>query len=183
MAEAVWETLKRYKIEDRIMAIMADNASNNDTMIDEIVALAREDEKAIELNAQWIRMRCMPHTVHLAALKVCSSIPLPASINVFFFQLLEGVGAISAAEGRKAGSRSGYYQAAVAEPLRSDGEENPETVGDEDEQDSSENIFSSVEKARTTFRPNIPLTSHHSFEKLFARYDQAPSAKGTGSIK
>lgn len=90
MAEAVWETLKRYKIEDRIMAIMADNASNNDTMIDEIVALAREDEKAIELNAQWIRMRCMPHTVHLAALKVCSSIPLPASINVFFFSFWKG---------------------------------------------------------------------------------------------
>jgi len=84
LADAVWETLKRYKIEDWIMAFMADNASNNDTMIDGIVALALEDEKAIQLNAQWIRMRCMPHTVHLAALKVCSSKPISASINVLF---------------------------------------------------------------------------------------------------
>jgi hypothetical protein len=70
MAEAVWETLKRYRIEDRIMAIMTDNASNNDTLVDGIVALALADEKRIRLNAKWIRMRCMPHTVHLAALKV-----------------------------------------------------------------------------------------------------------------
>jgi hypothetical protein len=70
MAEAVWETLKRYRIEDRIMAIMTDNASNNDTLVDGIVALALADEKRIRLNAKWIRMHCMPHTVHLAALKV-----------------------------------------------------------------------------------------------------------------
>ena len=73
-----------------VTAIMADNASNNDTMIDEIVVLAREDKKAIELNAQWICMCCMLHTMHLAALKVCSSRPLPALINVFFFSFWKG---------------------------------------------------------------------------------------------
>ena len=38
----------------------------------------------------------------------------------------------------------------MTEPLRSNGDENPETVdNDEDEQDSSGNIFSNVEKACT----------------------------------
>jgi hypothetical protein len=50
------------------MAFMTDNASNNDTLIDGIVALA--EKKGIRMNAKWIRLRCMPHTVHLAALKV-----------------------------------------------------------------------------------------------------------------
>ena len=54
---------------NQIMAFMTDNASNNDTLIDSIVALAKSEH--IRLNAKWIRLRCMPHTVHLAALKVC----------------------------------------------------------------------------------------------------------------
>jgi hypothetical protein len=53
------------------MAIMMDNASNNDTLIQGIVDLA--ESKGIKLNAQWIRLRCMPHTVHLAVLKVSNS--------------------------------------------------------------------------------------------------------------
>ena len=50
------------------MAFMTDNASNNDTLIEGIVALA--GSKHISLDAKQIRLRCMPHTVHLAALKV-----------------------------------------------------------------------------------------------------------------
>jgi hypothetical protein len=52
----------------QIMAFMTDNASNNDTLIDGIVDLAKQ--QSISLNGDWIRLRCMPHTVHLAALKV-----------------------------------------------------------------------------------------------------------------
>jgi hypothetical protein len=46
---------------------MMDNASNNDMMIDAIVELAK---RHIRYDPQWIRLHCMPHTVHLAALKV-----------------------------------------------------------------------------------------------------------------
>ena len=90
MAEAIWETLKWYKIKDQIIAIMANNISNNNTIIDEIVMLALENERAIQFNAQWIHMCCMPHIVPLAALKVCLNIPLPASINFIFFSFWNG---------------------------------------------------------------------------------------------
>jgi hypothetical protein len=71
---------------------------------------------------------------------------------MFFFQLLEGVGAISGAEGRKAGSRNGCYQSIVTDPLNSDSVENTATLGpyDEDGQDN-DSIFSGVEKACTNF--------------------------------
>ena len=86
MAEATWEMLTRFGIENRvchnllrpravlnvfclqIMAFMTDNATNNDTLIDGIVERAKR--QGISLNGDWIRLRCMPHTVHLAALKV-----------------------------------------------------------------------------------------------------------------
>lgn len=47
---------------------MLDNASNNDTMVDEIERRARS--QGIIFNAKWGRLRCMPHTIHLAAIKV-----------------------------------------------------------------------------------------------------------------
>jgi len=47
---------------------MLDNASNNDTLIDAIVNQAMQ--QGIRMKADWIHLRCMPHTVHLAALKV-----------------------------------------------------------------------------------------------------------------
>lgn len=87
MAQVVWTTLKVYGIEGRvsrsvmfheniinikscfqIFAFMLDNASNNDTMVDGIQARARKE--GIEFNALWGRLWCMPHTIHLAAIKV-----------------------------------------------------------------------------------------------------------------
>ena len=53
----------------QIFAFMLDNASNNDTMVDEIER--RAQAQGIILNAKWGRLRCMPHTIHLAAIKVC----------------------------------------------------------------------------------------------------------------
>jgi hypothetical protein len=50
------------------MAFVTDNASNNNTLIDGIVARAMR--QGISMNGDWIRLHCMPHTVHLAALKV-----------------------------------------------------------------------------------------------------------------
>jgi hypothetical protein len=47
---------------------MLDNASNNDTFVD---GIERRTKKAgVPFNASWARLRCMPHTIHLAAIKV-----------------------------------------------------------------------------------------------------------------
>ena len=51
------------------MAIMMDNASN-DTMMEAIESRCRE--AGIDFSAQKSCMHCMPHTIHLAAVKVCS---------------------------------------------------------------------------------------------------------------
>ncbi|KAI9449463.1 hypothetical protein F5148DRAFT_987548, partial [Russula earlei] len=68
MAEVVWETLELYGLKGRIIAITMDNASNNDTMMTTLEV--RCYAEGIRLSARDSRMRCMPHTIHLAALKV-----------------------------------------------------------------------------------------------------------------
>ena len=50
------------------MAVMMDNASNNDTLMEGLESKCRE--AGIEFSASDSRMRCMPHTIHLAAIKV-----------------------------------------------------------------------------------------------------------------
>jgi hypothetical protein len=147
------------------MAIVSDNAANNNTLIDGIVE--RAAEKSISLNRQWIRLRCMPHTVHLAALKVsCVSCLSQLFISYVITQLLEGVGAITATDRKTATSRAGNYQDAVTEPL--DREHDDATaVGLYDEaeerydfssafntagvQIAGEDILSAVEKVRLLF--------------------------------
>ena len=52
----------------QVMAFMLDNASNNDTLVDGVVL--HVIQHCISMNAKWARLCCMPHTVHLAALKV-----------------------------------------------------------------------------------------------------------------
>jgi 5-keto 4-deoxyuronate isomerase len=53
----------------QIIAIVMDNASNNNTMM---TALARRhEERYLYFSAEDARMRCMPHTIHLAAIKAC----------------------------------------------------------------------------------------------------------------
>jgi hypothetical protein len=46
---------------------MMDNASNNDTLVKGLEQ--RAEAEGITFNAAWARLRCMPHTVCLAALK------------------------------------------------------------------------------------------------------------------
>ena len=52
----------------QIMAIMMDNTSNNDTMMEAIESQCHE--AGIEFSAKKSRMHCMPHTIHLVAIKV-----------------------------------------------------------------------------------------------------------------
>ncbi len=47
---------------------MTDNASNMDTFVDAIVVCAENIH--VNMDAVWAQLRCMPHTIHLAALKV-----------------------------------------------------------------------------------------------------------------
>ena len=62
------------------MAFMIDNASNNNTLVQGIVALAAAQH--IYLDAKQIRLRCMPHTIHLAALKVSDTASYHISLDL-----------------------------------------------------------------------------------------------------
>jgi hypothetical protein len=85
MADAIWGTVEMYGLEGRvcrsvfisfvtpslcpqILAFVMDNASNNDTMVQHFKEKC--EERDIDFDADEARIRCMPHTVHLAALKV-----------------------------------------------------------------------------------------------------------------
>lgn len=109
------------------------------------------------------------------------------NVNVtLYIQLLEGVGAISTAEGKKARSRSGNYQDAILDPLKPSPEVDSDNVGRYDEDGVNDNpntILSAVEKASGIFRLYLPLIFLRSFEGLSVQYDQAHSAKKLGSIK
>ncbi|KAF8976200.1 hypothetical protein BDQ17DRAFT_1267537 [Cyathus striatus] len=68
IADAVWHTLTEYGILHKITTFMLDNATNNDTFIDGISNRCKKE--GVHFNAEWARLRCMPHTIHLAALQV-----------------------------------------------------------------------------------------------------------------
>lgn len=50
------------------MAVNMDNAANNDTMIDHLAV--KFELAGIAFKATAARIRCMPHTAHLSAIKV-----------------------------------------------------------------------------------------------------------------
>jgi len=52
----------------QVMVFMTDNASNNNTLVDGIIAHA--GHQGVSLKGDWICLCCLPHTVHLVALKV-----------------------------------------------------------------------------------------------------------------
>ncbi|KAF9541737.1 hypothetical protein CPC08DRAFT_650474, partial [Agrocybe pediades] len=67
-----------------IMAIVMDNASNNNTLMESLER--RLESQGISFSATDSRMRCMPHTIHLAAVKVRvtrSEWSFTASISIF----------------------------------------------------------------------------------------------------
>ncbi|KAJ7337560.1 hypothetical protein DFH08DRAFT_812883 [Mycena albidolilacea] len=74
----------------RINAFVMDNATNNDTMVEALAQRCRNEN--IPFSSSRFRVRCMPHTVHLAAIK-----------------LLEIIGAASKDDQKKAVSRSASH--------------------------------------------------------------------------
>ncbi|KAF5345060.1 hypothetical protein D9758_010453 [Tetrapyrgos nigripes] len=150
MADAVWKTLELYGLVGKIIAIVMDNATNNDTMMKSLEDRCRR--RKVTFSAKASRLRCMPHTIHLAAIK-----------------LLEGIGAISSKTGRKLETRSSNYQdnfAIHVPPPKStnsksktgeDKEDDEAVEQDEEEEDSldelkKDGIIPSVVKLRKIVR-------------------------------
>lgn len=108
-----------------------DNTFSNDTFIK---AYERKcHEWGIELSAVDTRIRCMPHTAHLAALKVVFSLCKLPSADQFIVQLLEAIGVISKTDRKKASGRSDKsYQETVSTPLSRDNDD--DTTLNEDEE-------------------------------------------------
>ncbi|KAF5360260.1 hypothetical protein D9758_009172 [Tetrapyrgos nigripes] len=75
MAEAVWDTLEKFGITARVIAFMMDNATNNDTLVENFGQMCTEN--GILFSEKDARLHCLPHTIHLAALKViCPSVEI-----------------------------------------------------------------------------------------------------------
>ncbi|KAJ6626015.1 hypothetical protein B0H10DRAFT_1659576, partial [Mycena sp. CBHHK59/15] len=68
MAKEVWNCIEMYDLEEKVHTFVMDNTSNNDTLMENItIKCAMAD---IPFDATDTRIRCMPHTAHLAAIKV-----------------------------------------------------------------------------------------------------------------
>ncbi|KAJ7608081.1 hypothetical protein DFH06DRAFT_1018081, partial [Mycena polygramma] len=95
---------------------------SDDTMMEAIQRKCRE--AGIKFDAKKSRMRCTPHTVHLAALK-----------------LLEAVGALTKDEAKKSETRSrrGAYQETATQPDGVEADRNAEVqVNESDSEDEAE---------------------------------------------
>lgn len=112
---------------------MADNATSNDTLLD---ALAKRcNDNGIPFDARQSRLRCMPHTIHLAACQVRSTGLVNSRADMY--KLLEGIGAIK----KEKKDRRGNYQEDIAVPLTSAALDDAEALDDDgdawdDEQDA-----------------------------------------------
>ncbi|KAJ7508005.1 hypothetical protein B0H11DRAFT_1704578, partial [Mycena galericulata] len=103
MAEEVWSCLEMYGLdEDRIMALGMDNASNNDTLMQHLAI--KFHLKHVPFDPVLARIRCLPHTSHLAAIEVRSK-KCCQYYTLIVSKLLKAIGAIS--EGRVHWSNSG----------------------------------------------------------------------------
>jgi hypothetical protein len=130
-----------------------DNASNNDTLMRAIEKRCADVKPAkVDFSAADSRMRCMPHTVHLAAIKVLSIYYLN-HLKLMFIQLLEGIGALSKADTKKALSRSGNYQDNTVAPMDREHDNEVVQLDDEEEHedqdpssDNSDTIISAIAK-------------------------------------
>ncbi|GLB44045.1 putative protein dimerization activity [Lyophyllum shimeji] len=135
MAKVVWETLELYGLIGRVIAFVMDNATNNDTLVTTIQRWCLD--KGIYFSAVDSRMRCMPHTIHLAAIK-----------------LLEGIGALSKAESKKALSRSGNYQDNTTTPLGREHDDAAVMLDDDEEElpEKGSTVLLAITKLRKIIR-------------------------------
>ncbi|KAG1811293.1 uncharacterized protein BJ212DRAFT_1278277, partial [Suillus subaureus] len=114
-----------------VLAIMANSASNNDTMCEALQELCQNE--GVTFNAHWGRLQCMLHTTHLSALV-----------------LLEGIGAIKASSMTK---NHNAYQDCVTAPLSREYDNNvagQEDQPDEVSSDSLHEVLSAVSKVSSS---------------------------------
>ncbi|KAJ6533325.1 hypothetical protein DFH09DRAFT_1043845, partial [Mycena vulgaris] len=154
MAAAVWETVEKFgligrvrasscsnfqllnSLYSKITAFVMDNATNNDTLVEAFARRCRA--LRIPFSSSDGRMRCMPHTIHLAALK-----------------LLEAIGALTKEEKQKAKSRTTVYQDPATESLSCEQDDQAtqhEDVDDSDTVRPTSTIGSAVFKLRKSVR-------------------------------
>ena len=159
----------------QVFAFMLDNASNNDTMVEGIARRAAEE--GIKFSASWACMRCMPHTIYLAAIK-----------------LLEAIGALTKSEADKATSRSGNYQDSLSTPLSRAHDKNAARLSDSIQgtdinlfPDASSNIVPAVDKVCfsalplfTHYRLDNNTYHYYSSGKLFGLFDQVHNESKRG---
>ncbi|KAG2071847.1 hypothetical protein BDR04DRAFT_939727, partial [Suillus decipiens] len=93
LAEAVWNTLELYRLKIRIMGVVCDNATNNDTLLESLKEKCAAEGIDFSHKKAWIC--CLPHIVHLSVM-----------------QLLKGIGAIKPDSRR----RESAYQDSVTAP-------------------------------------------------------------------
>lgn len=130
-----------------------DNAFNNNTLM-RCLALKFEYVQVV-FDPVAARMRCMPHTAHLAAIKVRIEVITAFTQNSFVLKLLEAIGAISKSAHKKSEGKSASYQDAVTAALArehdDDGEEDDDDDEDEDMDDGQggERKLKSVKKVRS----------------------------------
>ncbi|KAJ7577348.1 hypothetical protein C8J56DRAFT_752587, partial [Mycena floridula] len=131
MAGMVWKTLETYGLKGRIVGVMMDNASNNDTLMADLERRCRSE--FILFSAGDSRMRCMPHTIHLAAIK-----------------LLEAIGAISKADKKKA--TAGNYQDDVGLQLGCEFDDDAVLRDDDEAEEDMEGVLLAMDKLRKIVR-------------------------------
>ncbi|KAF8209175.1 hypothetical protein K438DRAFT_1573231, partial [Mycena galopus ATCC 62051] len=149
-------------------SVVMDNASNNDTLMEHIAIKCSVAD--IAFDPVEARIRCMPHTAHLAAIK-----------------LLEAIGAISKSSRKKAEGRQTAYQDAVTAPLGRQYDDDfagDDEDGDDEGEDSDVRgvvRLQSVEKARSENSLNLITTQlRPSFGRSFVRFVPVLSAVRNG---
>ncbi|KAK7007663.1 ribonuclease H-like domain-containing protein [Favolaschia claudopus] len=130
MAEEVFNCLQTYGLDDgRLLGVNMDNASNCDTLADCLAV--KLDNIGVSFDPIAGRIRCMPHTAHLSAVK-----------------LLEAIGVISKSSRKKAEGKTALYQDSVTASLaREDDEDWEEDDEDEEEGNEEEDAEGSSGKA------------------------------------
>ncbi|KAJ8456982.1 hypothetical protein ONZ45_g18499 [Pleurotus djamor] len=124
LAEVVWRTMTNFGLvgKRKVVAIVMDNASNNDTLMSTLEGL--HHQFGYDFPAKSSRLRCIPHTVHLAALR-----------------LLEGIGALSPSDRTRAAGQEGQYQSIVT----GDDDDDEMDLGDEDDDDEVPELVEAVD--------------------------------------
>lgn len=73
LAKSLSEVFNEYDIWNQILAITTDNASNMDTLFQELEEMCQE--KMIDFNKEEHRVRCMAHIINLACKALMTEVP------------------------------------------------------------------------------------------------------------